>query len=108
MRRSLDRRGAVAVTPVEAHYGRVQALREVAVAKHVFSAAERYAVFKTHGARCYMCREPVDMASFQVDHVIPESLLDDPERLKHALADLGRLATFEINSFENWLPACGP
>jgi hypothetical protein len=78
------------------------------VSKHQFSSAERYAVFETHGARCYMCAKPVNYADFQVDHVIPESLEDKPDRLKKALDDLGRSADFQINSHENWLPACGP
>lgn len=76
--------------------------------KHKFTNAERYAVFETHGARCYICTKPVAYADFQVDHVIPESLADDHARLKKVLDDLGRPADFEINSFENWLPACGP
>jgi hypothetical protein len=51
---------------------------------------------------------PIDMRGFEVDHVIPESLLDEPERLAKVLNDLGRPDTFNVNSFENWLPACGP
>lgn len=74
--------------------------------KYSFSSAERYAVFKTHGDRCYMCHHPIDMASFQVDHVIPETLLQQPSRLEQALRTLGRPADFDVNSFANWLPAC--
>jgi hypothetical protein len=78
------------------------------VSKYRFSDPERYAVFETHGARCYICRKPVNYASFQVDHVIPEELEGRPEDLKKALADLGRPDDFQINSYENWLPSCGP
>ena len=42
----------------------------------------------------------------QVDHIIPEALLDDPNRLKNVLAELGRPNEFNINSFENWMPSC--
>lgn len=78
------------------------------MAKHGFSAAVRYAIFKTHGDRCYICKVPIDMASFQVDHVIPEALLQEPARLQEVLHALGRPADFNVNSFENWLPACAP
>jgi hypothetical protein len=43
-----------------------------------------------------------------VDHIIPEHLLDDPESLKLILANLKLAASFDLNSYENWLPACGP
>lgn len=78
------------------------------VTKHVFSHAERYAVYKTHGGKCYIGGEPIDMLTFEVDHVIPEALLDSPTKLADALTALGRPATFDLNSFENWLPACRP
>ncbi|WP_210250197.1 hypothetical protein, partial [Microvirga aerophila] len=44
----------------------------------------------------------------QVDHVIPEHLLDHPKELEEVLHQLGRAKTFNVNSYENWLPACGP
>jgi hypothetical protein len=46
------------------------------------------------------------MATFQVDHVIPESLAEEPVRLEGAKEQLGRPTHFELNSYENWLPAC--
>lgn len=75
--------------------------------KHAFTPAERYAVFKTQGDRCYLDGEPIDMATFQVDHILPEELLNSPERLAEVLKLLGRPEDFEVNSIENWLPACG-
>lgn len=76
------------------------------MSRYAFSEAERWAVYKTHGGRCYICREPVDFASFEVDHVIPESLADDTEALQRALLELGLPPSFEVNSFENWLTSC--
>lgn len=76
--------------------------------KRLFTPAERYAVIVTHGQQCYLCRAPIDMSSFHVDHIIPEQLLDKPERLAEVLESLGRPSDFDVNSFENWLPACGP
>ena len=44
----------------------------------------------------------------QVDHIIPEQLLGDPKRLKEVLERFGLLNDFDLNSYENWLPSCGP
>lgn len=44
----------------------------------------------------------------QVDHIIPEQLLGDPKRLKKVLERFGLLNDFDLNSYENWLPSCGP
>ncbi|BEP15935.1 hypothetical protein acdb102_42460 [Acidothermaceae bacterium B102] len=80
---------------------------EARVTKYRFSEVERYAVYTVHGAKCYMCTKPLDLVDCQVDHVLPESLLDDPELFSQVRADLGRGDDFEINSYANWLPACG-
>jgi hypothetical protein len=76
--------------------------------KHRFTAAERYAVFTAHGEKCYLCHKPITMRTMEVDHIVPETLLDDPPRRAAVLAALGRQSEFEINSFANWMPACGP
>lgn len=74
--------------------------------KYQFTDDERYAVFVTHAEKCYICKKPIDLASFQVDHVIPESLAKYPEPWSDALHKLGLPRTFDVNSYENWLPSC--
>lgn len=54
-----------------------------------------------------MCRKPIDLACMQVDHVIPEQLLGKPVELKSVLQEYGLPEDFDLNSFSNWLPACG-
>ncbi|MBW9210106.1 HNH endonuclease [Mumia sp. zg.B21] len=76
--------------------------------KHQFTNAERYAVYETHGARCYICTRPVDLMSMHVDHVIPVHLGDEPTALAAAIEELGIPDDFDANSFANWLPACSP
>jgi len=76
------------------------------VAKRQFSDAERYAIYTAHREKCYMCTEPVDLYSMQVDHVIPETLADNPEELAKTIQSLGLPENFDIQSFENWLPSC--
>ena len=72
-----------------------------------FSPFERHAVWTVHGERCYMCTHQVDLKSMQVDHVVPESLIGTQE-LESVKTQLNLLSDFDINGFENWLPACAP
>ena len=78
------------------------------MADYSFSAHERYAVWTTHGEKCYICAKPVDLSSMQVDHIVPEHLDKAPANRAEVLASLGLPSGFDLNSFENWLPACGP
>jgi len=73
-----------------------------------FSAAQRYAIFLAHGMKCYMCKVPLDYASMAVDHVLPERLLATPSLFDATRSTLGLPASFELNSFENWMPTCAP
>jgi hypothetical protein len=75
------------------------------LSRYQFTDAERYAVYTVHGERCYLCTKPLDMASMEIDHVIPEALIGSPQ-LPKILSSLGRPEDFKINGFENWLPSC--
>lgn len=78
------------------------------MSKRKFSNAERYAVFTIHLEKCYLCGKAIDLLSMVVDHVIPETLLDDPPKLAVVLEQLGLPADFDLQSFANWMPTCGP
>jgi len=56
--------------------------------------------------KCYLCGVPLDLASMTVDHVLPEHMLATPSLFDAAKSALGLPASFDLNSFENWLPAC--
>lgn len=43
-----------------------------------------------------------------VDHVIPESLQNAYPRFQAVLKDFDLPDEFNLNSYENWLPSCGP
>jgi len=58
--------------------------------------------------KCYLCGVPLDLTSMVVDHVLPEHLLATPALFDAAKSALGLSALFDINSFENWMPACAP
>lgn len=73
-----------------------------------FSPAERAAIYSIHGEKCYICSTPISLKTMEVDHVIPESLLEKRDELNAALEALGLPEDFSVNSFANWLPACRP
>lgn len=73
-----------------------------------FSPAQRFAVYTVHGATCYLNGEPLNLLTMQIDHILPRSLKDDPERLAEVLKEYGLPDDFNLDSFENWLPACHP
>jgi hypothetical protein len=72
--------------------------------KKKFSIPEKYAVWKVLGPNCKWCKTPVEYADCHIDHIIPEKLLDDEEQRKIVLKQYGLDESFEINSFENWIP----
>jgi 5-methylcytosine-specific restriction endonuclease McrA len=77
------------------------------MARKAFSATERLAVYTAHGEKCYLCTKPIYLKNMQIDHIIPDSL-EGMVRLAEVLIQLGLPSTFNLQSYENWLPACGP
>lgn len=77
------------------------------MSQYKFSSAQRYSIFLVHGMKCYLCGAPLDLTSMTVDHVVPENLLATPSLFDAAKSALGLPASFDLNSFENWMPACG-
>jgi 5-methylcytosine-specific restriction endonuclease McrA len=73
-----------------------------------FPPEKRYAIYLVHGEACWLCRKPIDYASMEVDHLVPEILKRKPDRLTKALTSLGLPAAFDINGYGNLFPACGP
>ena len=73
-----------------------------------FTNAQRYALYRAYDGRCFYCELPIEFREMTVDHVVPESLLEDPPRLAKLRADHGidEVAPgFQINDFSNWVPA---
>lgn len=70
-----------------------------------FTNGQRWAVFNAHGERCWLCREPVMFLEMEVDHILPESLGHTP-KLSDVLTDFGLPPEFDLNSYENLMPAC--
>lgn len=74
--------------------------------KRKFTPAERWEIYYTHGHKCYLCTKPINLCDMQVDHILPEFLLDRLEELENARTAFNLSAGFDINSAENWLPSC--
>ena len=72
--------------------------------KYRFSNAERYAVWLNHGKRCWLCNEPLRLHETTIDHVVPESVLEDNAKLKTIIDCYDLPSEFCVNGFENWLP----
>lgn len=76
------------------------------MSNYKFTQTKRYAVYLTHGEKCYMCSKPIDLQSMHIDHILPEELLKNPNKLKSILTQFGLPIDFNINSYENWMPSC--
>jgi 5-methylcytosine-specific restriction endonuclease McrA len=76
------------------------------MSKYNFSNEERYAIYTVHGEKCYLCNIPIDLKSMQIDHIIPESLINDKDKLDKVLSEFGLSHDFNLNSPDNWLPSC--
>ena len=76
--------------------------------KHRFSYSQRYALWRAYDGRCFYCEQPLDFQDMTIDHVVPEALLLQPDKLAKLRAEyeLDRNAPgFRINDFSNWVPA---
>jgi hypothetical protein len=64
-----------------------------------FREAEKVAIWRGDGEKCFYCRIPVPYRELQVDHIVPEKIPSS------ALADLKSVlsANFEINAIQNWV-----
>lgn len=75
--------------------------------KHRFSNAERFAVWDTYDGQCFWCGDPQELKHLTVDHIVPESMLDDPDKLEQVKRLYRLPASFQVDGFENWVPCHG-
>jgi len=70
-----------------------------------FSASLREAIWLAHGKKCAYTRELLDVSSFHIDHIIPETLAENPVELESVKAMIGLPESFNVLGFENLLPS---
>jgi hypothetical protein len=76
------------------------------MAKYPFSSIQRMAIWKAYKSKCEYCRELIPFSDLEIDHILPESLLDNPDELERLKHEYGLASEFDINSYYNWLPSC--
>lgn len=72
-----------------------------------FSAIEREAIWRVYSEKCVYSRGLLEISSFHIDHIIPETLLEDQVKLEKTLMDCGLDNTFDVRGWENLVP-CQP
>jgi hypothetical protein len=72
-----------------------------------FSASQREALWLAHEKKCAYTRELLDVSSFHIDHIIPESLADGLTEFEKVRTKLDLANDFDIFGYGNLLP-CRP
>src|SRR4051812_21382629 len=79
------------------------------MAQQSFSLEDREALWQAHVGVCFYCRHSLDIEAMEIDHFVPESMLDlSPEDRLRELAERGLEPSFDIQGFENLAPSCRP
>lgn len=72
--------------------------------------ATRYALWRAYDMKCFYCGEPVDFINLTIDHVLPQSLVDNNIPLDRVLLDYEiaeNFPGFSIDSLSNLVPSHG-
>jgi hypothetical protein len=73
--------------------------------KYRFSGEQQYALWRVYGKKCFYCQELLTFEEVTIDHVLPESILDNTEKLTTIKTEYGLGDEFLINDYCNWVPA---
>lgn len=68
----------------------------------------RIAMWEAHEMQCCYGPHPLRYGEMQIDHVVPEAILNDPGKWAKVKVELGLPDTFDGQNLENFLPSCGP
>ena len=74
------------------------------MSKYRFNIIDRQAIHEAYERKCFYCGEIVYFRELQIDHIIPESLLDKEDEYKALVKRLSLPNSFNINSYYNWVP----
>lgn len=77
------------------------------MSKQQFSAAQREAIWSAHGGKCAYTQALLDISSFHIDHILPESFLQKPGVFAQIAKGLGLADDFDLRGYGNLLP-CAP
>jgi hypothetical protein len=74
------------------------------MAKYKFKIEEKFALWETYSHVCPWCDELITGSDLSIDHIIPESSLENRTQLHELKEEYGLSDDFEINDFNNWVP----
>jgi len=70
-----------------------------------FDDVFRAALWNTYKNKCFYCMRLLNWNEYQIDHLIPEWLQNEPERLNKLISDYGLDNDFDVNAHYNLVPA---
>jgi hypothetical protein len=73
--------------------------------KHKFTITDRQALYEVYDKKCFYCTESLLFSEMEIDHIVPENLVDGAEEWIQFLKDYQLPANFAVNSISNWVPA---
>ena len=73
--------------------------------KYKFSQIERFAIWKAYNYLCFHCERNLKWKDLTIDHLFPESLLNNPKGFVIIKKAYSLKSDFHINDFVNWVPA---
>ena len=76
------------------------------MAKQRLPRSDRRAFWEAYERRCAYCDESIRWIDLVIDHIIPESLLEEPLKLASVQSDYGLGKGFDLHSDLNLVPAC--
>jgi hypothetical protein len=75
--------------------------------RRTFNPIERLAFWEVYNKKCFYCQEPIEFVyNMEMDHLVPFSLSNKPQKLKILIDGLNLFKKFEINAYYNFVPAC--
>jgi len=75
------------------------------MSKYRFNIIDRQAIYEAYEKKCFYCGEIVYFRELQIDHIIPETILDKEVEYKALVKRLRLPNSFSVNSYYNWVPA---
>ncbi|MFA5879104.1 MAG: HNH endonuclease signature motif containing protein [Candidatus Margulisiibacteriota bacterium] len=74
--------------------------------KYKLNLIQRKTLYDSYDHKCFFCDELIIFKDLNIDHIIPEKFLSNKDDLKKYLKKIGLKESFEINSYNNWVPCC--
>jgi tetratricopeptide (TPR) repeat protein len=78
------------------------------MSKYKVPQIKKTALWRAYNQRCFYCKKLIPFKFLEIDHILPEYLLSNYEKVQAIKDEYGLDKNFEINSYYNWLPACYP